>query len=82
MWPAIKYNFTVDSSIKRIFQKFMVFENHRKRLSLSVTRHVIFDRTKIGEKYQNTKIEMRHFSNTMFRYVPEFVQVRKAHEHN
>ena len=29
--------------------------------SNSVTRHVIFNRTKIGEKCQNWKIKMRHF---------------------
>ena len=41
--------------------QFREFLKTRSLLSNSVTRQVSFNRTKIGGKCQNSKIQMRHF---------------------
>jgi len=51
------------SSLKMSKMVSLMFLENLSLCSNSVTRQVSFNKTKIGGKYQNSKIEMRHFES-------------------
>ena len=71
MAPKVAFNSASEASYVYILSQFGEFLENWSLRSNSVTRQVNFNQTKIGEKCQCLKIQMRHFgwfSNTVYKY--------------